>query len=81
MAPRGLPDNPRAWLVSAGRFKAIDAMRRRARFDAALTNLEPDEHEARASYERALELVRQEPERRFLERRLREIVQRHDPRL
>jgi RNA polymerase sigma-70 factor (ECF subfamily) len=77
----GLPDNPRAWLVSAGRFKAIDAMRRRARFDAALTNLEPDEHEARASYERALELVRQEPERRFLERRLREIVQRHDPRL
>ena len=24
----GVPDNPRAWLVSAGRFKAIDAMRR-----------------------------------------------------
>ena len=35
----GLPDNPRAWLVSAGRFKAIDAMRRRARFDASLTEL------------------------------------------
>ena len=34
----GLPDNPRAWLVSAGRFKAIDAMRRRARFDASLAN-------------------------------------------
>ena len=30
----GVPENPRAWLVSAGRFKAIDAMRRRARFDA-----------------------------------------------
>jgi RNA polymerase sigma-70 factor (ECF subfamily) len=30
----GLPANPRAWLVSAGRFKAIDAIRRRARFDA-----------------------------------------------
>jgi RNA polymerase sigma-70 factor (ECF subfamily) len=29
----GCPANPRAWLVSAGRFKAIDAMRRRARFD------------------------------------------------
>ena len=29
----GLPDNPRAWLVSTGRFKAIDAIRRRARFD------------------------------------------------
>ncbi len=29
----GVPANPRAWLVSAGRFKAIDARRRRARFD------------------------------------------------
>jgi len=28
----GLPANPRAWLVSAGRFKAIDGIRRRARF-------------------------------------------------
>jgi RNA polymerase sigma-70 factor, ECF subfamily len=32
----GVPANPRAWLVSAGRFKAIDVMRRRARFDASL---------------------------------------------
>lgn len=32
----GAPANPRAWLVSAGRFKAIDSIRRRARFDAAL---------------------------------------------
>src|SRR5215204_5762164 len=29
----GMPANPRAWLVSAGRFKAVDALRRRARFD------------------------------------------------
>src|SRR5512135_2064225 len=29
----GVPANPRAWLVSAGRFKAIDAMRRSARLD------------------------------------------------
>ena len=29
----GVPQNPRAWLVSTGRFKAIDAIRRRARFD------------------------------------------------
>lgn len=36
---QGIPDNPRAWLVSAGRFKAIDMMRRRARFDASLTEL------------------------------------------
>jgi RNA polymerase sigma-70 factor, ECF subfamily len=35
----GVPDNPRAWLVSAGRFKAIDALRRRARQDASLTVL------------------------------------------
>lgn len=50
----GVPDNPRAWLVSAGRFKGIDAMRRRARHDASLAqmaeqlsaddnSLEPDE--------------------------------------
>jgi RNA polymerase sigma-70 factor (ECF subfamily) len=32
----GLPANPRAWLVSTGRFKAIDLLRRRARFDASL---------------------------------------------
>jgi RNA polymerase sigma-70 factor (ECF subfamily) len=30
----GVPDNPRAWLVSTGRFKAIDAIRRRARMTA-----------------------------------------------
>src|SRR5262245_24057729 len=30
----GVPANPRAWLVSAGRFKAIDGIRRRARFEA-----------------------------------------------
>ena len=35
----GLPDNPRAWLISAGRFKAIDRLRRRARFDASLEEL------------------------------------------
>jgi RNA polymerase sigma-70 factor, ECF subfamily len=35
----GVPANPRAWLVSAGRFKAIDAMRRRARFNASLAQL------------------------------------------
>jgi RNA polymerase sigma-70 factor (ECF subfamily) len=35
----GLPRNPVAWLVSAGRFKAIDRMRRRARFDASQEEL------------------------------------------
>jgi RNA polymerase sigma-70 factor (ECF subfamily) len=35
----GMPASPRAWLVSTGRFKAIDAIRRRARFDASQTEL------------------------------------------
>jgi RNA polymerase sigma-70 factor, ECF subfamily len=35
----GVPANPRAWLVSTGRFKAIDAMRRRDRLDASLPEL------------------------------------------
>ncbi len=35
----GLPANPRAWLISTGRFKAIDGMRRRARYDASLSEL------------------------------------------
>jgi RNA polymerase sigma-70 factor (ECF subfamily) len=35
----GVPRNPRAWLVSAGRFRAIDTLRRRARFDASLAAL------------------------------------------
>ncbi|MDB5312981.1 MAG: polymerase subunit sigma-24 [Gemmataceae bacterium] len=30
----GIPDNPRAWLVSTGRFKAVDALRRRGHFDS-----------------------------------------------
>jgi RNA polymerase sigma-70 factor (ECF subfamily) len=33
---QGVPDNPRAWLISAGRFRGIDAIRRRARRDASL---------------------------------------------
>ncbi len=35
----GVPANPRAWLVSAGRFRAIDTLRRRARFDASVTEI------------------------------------------
>src|ERR1700688_4165237 len=35
----GIPDSPRPWLISTARFKAIDGMRRRARFDAAQTDL------------------------------------------
>jgi len=35
----GVPENPRAWLVSTGRFKAIDAIRRRARLDASMESV------------------------------------------
>ena len=41
----GVPANPRAWLVSAGRFKAIDGIRRQSRFDA----LDEDEIESIAA--------------------------------
>ncbi len=47
----GVPGNPRAWLVSTGRFKAIDAIRRRARFDA----LEDVEEQIDAAYADAAE--------------------------
>lgn len=43
----GLPDNPRAWLVSAGRFKAIDAIRRQSRF----SQVDPEDLEAIAAEE------------------------------
>lgn len=36
----GVPANPRAWLVSAGRFRAIDTLRRRKRFDAGKPEIE-----------------------------------------
>src|SRR5215471_9915240 len=35
----GLPDNPRPWLISTARFKAIDTVRRRIRFDGAQKDL------------------------------------------
>jgi RNA polymerase sigma-70 factor, ECF subfamily len=35
----GLPDNPRAWLVSTGRFKAIDRIRRRSKYDVSLEDV------------------------------------------
>jgi RNA polymerase sigma-70 factor (ECF subfamily) len=38
----GIPAKPRPWLVSTGRFKAIDALRRRARFDDSLATLAED---------------------------------------
>ncbi|MCY1389200.1 RNA polymerase sigma factor, sigma-70 family [compost metagenome] len=47
----GIPANPRAWLVSAGRFKAIDSLRRRARFDASKRHLVTELEEAASAFE------------------------------
>jgi RNA polymerase sigma-70 factor (ECF subfamily) len=45
----GVPANPRAWLVSTGRFKAIDSARRRARFDRSLAGLARELEDAAAA--------------------------------
>ncbi|MEF3133102.1 RNA polymerase sigma factor [Rhizobium sp. 268] len=46
----GIPGNPFAWLVSAGRFKAIDTIRRRARFDASQHHIEDSLYTPEATY-------------------------------
>ncbi len=55
----GLPDNPRAWLVSTGRFKAIDGIRKRARFDNSAHEIaehfDGDDSDAPELDERAVE--------------------------
>ncbi|MFJ3411847.1 RNA polymerase sigma factor [Pseudomonas protegens] len=60
----GVPDNPPAWLVSVGRFKAIDALRRRARFAASqaallsqLEQLEQDDWSAEDVQDDRLRLI------------------------
>ena len=62
---KGIPANPRAWLVSAGRFKAIDRIRREARFNAASVQLaqqielaaEPEDDDAPAIADDQLRLI------------------------
>jgi RNA polymerase sigma-70 factor, ECF subfamily len=55
----GAPASPRAWLVSTGRFKAIDRVRRRARFDASLAGLadrlEADTNDAAVAADESVE--------------------------
>jgi RNA polymerase sigma-70 factor, ECF subfamily len=53
----GVPANPRAWLVSAGRFRAIDALRRRARFDASVGEITLRLEESRSRFEPELDGV------------------------
>jgi RNA polymerase sigma-70 factor (ECF subfamily) len=45
----GVPANPRAWLVSAGRFRGIDTLRRRAKFDASVVELARQAEEAQSA--------------------------------
>src|SRR5262245_30179005 len=51
----GIPDSPRPWLISTARFKAIDTMRRRARFDGAqkdlVAHIESKVHDAPHNFE------------------------------
>lgn len=49
----GVPRNPRSWLISAGRFQAIDTVRRRARYDASLQRLA---HQSQTSEELSIDL-------------------------
>ncbi len=55
----GVPDNPRPWLISTARFKAIDTLRRRARFDASqdelVRYLEAQSSSDERSHEQSLE--------------------------
>ncbi|MCW1924036.1 RNA polymerase sigma factor [Luteolibacter arcticus] len=55
----GVPEQPRAWLVSTGRFKAIDTLRRRARFDASqekiAEQLETGSHDATVGSDESVE--------------------------
>src|SRR5499425_2657514 len=43
----GIPDKPRPWLISTARFKAIDGMRRRARFDGRQREFALHDHYAK----------------------------------
>lgn len=58
----GIPENARAWLVSTGRFKAIDQLRRRARYDQIL-NQQADQLAARAVVEMEVENLAIEDDR------------------
>ena len=53
----GIPDKPRPWLISTARFKAVDVIRRRARFDGAqkelIAHMESRVHDAPGGYEQS----------------------------
>jgi RNA polymerase sigma-70 factor (ECF subfamily) len=54
---QGVPANPRSWLISTGRFKAIDSLRRRSRFDSKLSHLAAELPGAEDPAEQLLEAV------------------------
>ena len=71
----GIPDNPRPWLISTARFKAVDGMRRRARFDGVQKDLALDAeariNEARIVAELSHEAAQQEEDDEIEDDRLR----------
>src|SRR2546423_3035818 len=54
----GIPNNPAAWLISTGRFKAIDAIRRRARFQANLSTIADHLEDETADFDHAEQAVK-----------------------
>jgi RNA polymerase sigma-70 factor, ECF subfamily len=62
----GVPRNPRAWLVSVGRFKGIDALRRRGRRDAILASVARDQPELRIDPESWVEEAIQDDQLRLI---------------
>jgi RNA polymerase sigma-70 factor (ECF subfamily) len=67
----GVPDNPRPWLISTARFKAIDTLRRRARFDASQDELVRHLEAQLSSASRSNEAERSDEEDSFEDDRLR----------
>jgi len=59
---QGIPANPRSWLISTGRFKAIDTLRRRSRFDSRLPALAA---ELRAAEDPSAQLLEAVPDDRL----------------
>jgi RNA polymerase sigma-70 factor, ECF subfamily len=62
----GVPGNPRAWLVSTGKFKGIDVLRRRGRGDAILASLARDLGEPRVDPEAWVEHAIQDDQLRLI---------------
>jgi RNA polymerase sigma-70 factor, ECF subfamily len=64
----GIPANPRSWLISAGRFKEIDTIRRRTRFDSFLPEIAPEIDQIDPNLQDAEDVEDDSPEERLRQR-------------